>query len=65
MGYGFGSGSGDLIAGMPHGPMLQAEIRSQFTFAFCQGRGPKWSSAGCSGHALRPRLDCLFAGGSE
>ena len=24
LGYGFGSGSGDLIAGMPHGPMLQA-----------------------------------------
>ncbi|CAE7596185.1 mtr [Symbiodinium natans] len=30
MGYGFGSGSGDLIAGMPHGPMLQAAAAMLF-----------------------------------
>ncbi|CAE7881410.1 mtr [Symbiodinium microadriaticum] len=30
LGYGFGSGSGDLIAGMPHGPMLQAAAAMLF-----------------------------------
>ncbi|CAE7528949.1 mtr, partial [Symbiodinium pilosum] len=30
LGYGFGSGTGDLIAGMPHGPMLQAAAAMLF-----------------------------------
>ena len=48
LGYGFGSGTGDLIAGMPHGPMLQASAAesSKDAVSVCKGkRAYCWSKA--------------------
>ena len=52
LGYGFGSGTGDLIAGMPHGPMLQASA--------AESRKTPFLSVRAKGHTVGAKLSRKF-----